>query len=198
MPSVGIFDFGVNGGNASKVGGTGTGVKYFPRLLGASIGVAPLTPSSTSAVGSLLIGGPRFNSQFFEVYVAGTTGPESGDPSGTVTVQLYAVTGSFASPTYTSIGTTGAVTPNVAAAQDWGMKFNLLMGASGTLGGNYVVIKNGVPVASAATTNVISGLNVNKTGNAGLNGATVGLVVGVTFGTSDSTNTASLFQFVVE
>ena len=197
MPSVGVYDFGVNGGNASKVGGTGTGVKYFPRLIGPSINVAPVTPSTTSAVGSLFVGGPRFNSQIFELFAAGTTGPETGDPSGTVTVQVYAVTGSLASPTYTSIGTTGAVTPLVGAAQDWSMKFTLLMGASGTLGGVYSVIKNGVPVAAAATTNVVSGLNV-KSGNSGLNGATVGFVVGVTFGTSDATNAASLFQFIIE
>lgn len=198
MPAVGVLDFGVNGAHPSTVGGTGTAVKYFPRLIGPSIGMAPTTPSSTSALGALFLPGHNaFNNQLFEMFVAGTTGPESGDPSGTVSVQVYAVTGTLTAPVYTSIATIAAVAPLVAAAQSWAIKLNLFGSTgSGTLGGNYVPYKNGVQGTSATTTTVISGLDFNL-GNPGLNGAVVGLVVGVTFGTSDATNTAKLYQFTI-
>src|SRR5579863_9527474 len=107
-----VLDFQVSGAFPSKVGGTLTTVKYFPRPLGPSIGVAPSTPSSTSAVGALLLPAANvFQGQQFNVIASGFYGSDTGDPSGTVTVQLYAVTGSAASPTYTSLATTGAITP---------------------------------------------------------------------------------------
>jgi len=104
-----ILDFGVNGSFGSKVGGTGILVKYFPRPLGPSIGVAPLTPSATSAVGALLIpGGNVLNGQQFDVLATGSYGSDTGDPSGTVQVALYAVTGSLTVPVYTVLGQTTA------------------------------------------------------------------------------------------
>ncbi len=71
-----IYDFGVNGLFPSKVGGTGTAKKYFPRLLGITgttigasglggvsgssvaaplFGSAPATPSASNAVGALFL-----------------------------------------------------------------------------------------------------------------------------------------------
>src|ERR1700675_4884 len=99
-----VLDFQVSGAFPSKVGGLGITVKYFPRLIGPSIGVAPSTPSATSAAGALLLPAANvFNGQQFNILASGSIGSDSGDPSGTATVQLYAVTGSLASPVYTSI-----------------------------------------------------------------------------------------------
>ncbi|VVB52073.1 Uncharacterised protein [uncultured archaeon] len=197
-----VLDYGVNGSFPSKVGGLGTTVKYFPRPLGPSIGVAPLTPSSTSAVGALILPAANvFNGQLFNVLAGGSFGSDTGDPSGTVTIQLFAVTGTLASPTYTALASTGAITPTYAAAYGWALDVTLVGdNNSGVLGGYYDAIARGILVNSShkVTDAVISGLNFN-TGNVGLGqGAVMGFVVGATFGTSDATNTASLFEFTIE
>jgi hypothetical protein len=194
------LDFGVNGNTPSKVGGTGTAVKYFPRPLGPSIGVAPSTPSSTSAVGALFLPAQNvFNGQQFAVLASGSFGSDTGDPSGTVTVQLYAVTGSLSSPTYTSIATTGAMTPTFAAAQPWGLSAELVGDSdSGQLTGAYQAYKGASVTAPTIITTVLTGLDF-KNGNSALQqGAVLGFVVGVTFGTSDATNKAALYEFSVE
>ena len=84
-----VLDFQVSGSSPSTVGGLGTTVKYFPRLLGPSIGVAPSTPSSTSAAGVLMLPAQNvYNGQLLNVIASGSFGNDSGDPSGTITVQL--------------------------------------------------------------------------------------------------------------
>src|ERR1700686_238216 len=102
------YDFGVSGLFPSKVGGTGTLVKYFPRLLGPAINVSPVTPSATNATGALFIPPASvFNGQMFNVICVGTVGADTGDPSGTIGVGLYGVTpnattGSYSvNPVYT-------------------------------------------------------------------------------------------------
>ncbi len=197
-----VLDFGVNGAFGSTVGGTGTSVKYFPRPLGPSIGVAPTTPSSASAVGALFLPAQNvFNGQQFNVVASGSFGNDSGDPSGTVTVQLYAVTGSLANPTYTSLATTGAMTP-FYAVQTWGINAELVgaskNGANGLLVGSYEGFLRGSVVAPTTVTNIITGLDFNAGNPALQQGAVLGFVIGVTFGTSDPTNTASLTQFTIE
>jgi hypothetical protein len=198
-----VLDFGVSGAFGSKVGGLGTAVKYFPRPLGPSIGVAPSTPSSTSAVGSLFLPAQNtFNGQTFNIYASGSFGSDSGDPSGTVTVQLYAVTGSLASPTYTSIATTAAITP-FYAIEPWGIEVELLgasvNGANGLLLASYSNIKRANTTQSlTAQTTIVTGLDFNAGNPALQQGAVCGFVVGVTFGTSDATNTATLNEFTVE
>ena len=197
-----VLDFGVNGAFPSKVGGTGLTVKYFPRPLGSSIGVAPTTPSSTSAVGALFIPANNvFNGQQLNVLATGSFGSDTGDPSGTVTVKLYGVTGTLTAPVYTVLATTTAFTPTYAAAESWAFDVVLYGDSnSGTLGGSFSAyiqgqLNNSTP---ANTTNILTGLNFN-TGNAALQqGAVCGLVMGVTFGTSDASNAASLFQFTIE
>lgn len=198
-----VLDFQVSGAFPSKVGGTLTSVKYFPRPLGPSIGVAPSTPSSTSAVGALLLPANNvFNGQQFSIFAAGTYGSDSGDPSGTVTVQLYAVTGSVGTPTYTSIATTGALTP-FFPAEPWALEVSLVgasnNGANGLLIGSYQMSARASVTAPTTITNgPISALDFNA-GNPKLaQGAVLGFVVGVTFGTSDASNTASLTQFTIE
>ena len=197
-----VLDFGVNGQFGSTVGGLGTSVKYFPRPLGPSIGVAPSTPSSTSAVGALFLPAQNvFNGQQFNVLASGSFGNDSGDPSGTVTVQLYAVTGSLASPTYTSIATTGAMTP-FYTVQTWGISAELVgtskAGANGLLIGAYSGFLRGSVVAPTTVTNIVTGLDFNAGNPALQQGAVLGFVVGVTFGTSDATNTATLNEFTIE
>ena len=185
------------------MGGTGTAVKYFPRPLGPSIGVAPTTPSSTNAAGALFLPAQNvYNGQQTNLLVSGSFGSDTGDPSGIVTIQLFAVTGSLAAPVYTALASTGAVTPTFGAAYPWYLDV-ILEGDtnSGILQGTYTAVVRNVIVNSAqpkALDNTISGLNFN-TGNPALaQGAVLGFVVGVTFGTSDATNTASLFQFTIE
>jgi hypothetical protein len=199
-----VLDFGVNGQFSSKVGGLGTTVKYFPRPLGPSIGVAPSTPSATSAVGALLLPAANvFNGQQFDVMASGSFGSDSGDPSGTVTVQLYAVTGTISAPVYTSVATTGAITP-FFAIEPWAIQASLV-GVSlvspptpGLLIGSYRASIRGAVIASTTVTSIVSGLDFNL-GNVLLaQGAVVGFVVGVTFGTSDATNKAGLNEFTIE
>jgi len=197
-----VLDFGVNGQFGSTVGGLGTSVKYFPRPLGPSIGVAPSTPSSSSGIGSLFLPAQNvFNGQQFSVLASGSFGNDSGDPSGTVTVQLYAVTGTLVNPTYTSIGTTGAITP-FFTVQPWGIAANLLgaskAGANGLLVGSYEAYTRGSVTAPTTVTNIVTGLDFNAGNPALQQGAVLGFVVGVTFGTSDATNTASLLEFTIE
>lgn len=203
-----VLDFGVNGQFSSKVGGLGTTVKYFPRPLGPSIGVAPSTPSASSAVGALLLPAANvFNGQLFNVMASGSIGNDSGDPSGTATVQLYAVTGTVSAPVYTSIATTGAITPSYIV-EPWAIQATLV-GASlppvspvttfnGLLLGSYQSMIRASVIAPTLVTTVVAGLDFNV-GNVLLaQGAVLGFVVGVTFGTTDATNKAALNEFTIE
>jgi len=197
-----VLDFQVSGSSPSSVGGLGTSVKYFPRLLGPSIGVAPSTPSASSAAGALMLPAQNvYNGQLFNVKAAGDFGNDSGDPSGTVTVQLYAVTGTFTVPVYTSIATTGAMTP-FYTIQPWSINAELvgasLNGANGLLIGNYQSNLRGSVVAPTTVTNIVTGLDFNAGNSALQQGAVLGFVVGVTFGTTDATNIARLTEFTVE
>jgi hypothetical protein len=168
-----------------------TSIVYFPRPLGANVGVQSTTPSATSAVGQLVVPGlNELNGQPFNIHVGGDFGSDTGDASGTVTVALYASIGTVAFPTYTQIATTGAVVPGFASAEPW--SFNVMMQgttSSGLCGGAYTAMVGGQKVGAAnQSTPVLSGINF---------GASVpfGLVVGVTFGTGNSTNKARLLQF---
>lgn len=195
-----IRDFQVSALYPSIVGGTGTAVKYFPRVLGASIGNQSTTPSTASAVGQLDVPAmSELDGEQFEVTLGLTFGSDTGSPSGTVTLGLYAQTSATpTSPTYTAIGTSGALTPNLAAAGDILLKFTLF---GSTKSGLVQGIKSGVwqggIIAAAATTN-LSGITFSGAG-LGLPSAGIafGLVAGVTFGTSDATNTARLTQFQI-
>lgn len=200
-----VLDFQVNGLNPSKVGGTGTTVKYFQRILGTNgPNSGPNTNiSSTNAAGALFLPAAGvFEGQSFNIIANGNFGSDTGDPSGTVTVQLFAVTGSLTSPTYTAIASTGAVTPTFGAAYPWSLDAVLSADSvSGILQGTYTAVVRNVIVNSAtpkALDATLTGLNF-LTGNASLGqGAVMGFVVGVTFGTSDATNKASLYEFTIE
>ena len=188
-----INDFQVNGTFPSVVGGAGTAVKYFPRLLGSSIGVQSVAPSATSAAGQLVVNGfNELNAQWFDVYVGGNVVSGSADSSVTAEVAIYANTGTVTAPVYTKIGTTAAQTLALTGTPyAFGIKLSLLGDtASGVVRGTQYSILGSVQSGTAALTASLSGINM---------GAAVpfGLVVGVTFATSDAANAADLNQFQI-
>lgn len=188
-----IADFQVSGLFPSTVGGLGTTAKYFPRALGASIGVQSVAPSSSSAAGQLSVpGNNELNGQWFDVLVALSYGSDSGDPSGTVKVELVANTGTVTTPSYTVIASTDAYVPLREPGQI-ALKAQLVADSkSGLLCGSYLALTNGVVDNSTpkALDAILSGINMGA-------GVPFGLAVRVTFGTTDATNTASLYQFQV-
>jgi len=193
-------DFQVNGLFPSTVGGLGATVKYFPRILGSSIGATPATPSSTSPVGALWVPGDnKLNGKNFRVEAAGTFGSDTGDPSGTVQVILYAVTGTQAVPVYTTLAGTTAYVPLVGAVGSWSIVAKMSGDtASGIVGGSYHAYVNGLyNVAEAVTLHQLSGINFGSGNTSLYQAAPFGLVVGVTFGTTDATNTAKMYQFQI-
>lgn len=200
-----IRDYQINGLNPVAVGGTGTTVKYFPRLLSASasplLGTAPSTPSATNPAGMLVVpANNELNGQNFTVTAVGNYLMGASAGSETVTLSLYAVTGTLASPTYTAIATTGAITPtpNVDGIQhSWMLKATLYGDTlSGIVGGSYSAFDNGVlQNTTPKQTTAISGIDLNV-GNVSLGiGVAFGLVVGVTFSVSNASNAAKMYQF---
>lgn len=208
-----VLDFGVNGQFPVKVGGLGTTVKYFPRLYGSSanpiLGQTPATPSSSSPTGMLALPPQNvFNAQQFDVLATGTFGSDTGDPSGTVLIALYCVTGTASAPVYTELATTTAFVPLLGAPYSWAINAALYGDSkSGVLGGSYTAYINGAlnNTTPKTTDNIVSGLDFLN-GNSALGGnisisagnPVCGFVVGVTFGTSNATNTASMYQFTIE
>ena len=189
-----INDYGVNGLNPSTVGGSGATPKYFPRLLGSSIGVESVAPSATSSNGQLVVNGfSQLNAQWFKVSVGGDVLSGVSDSSVTVEVALYANTAALgAAPSYTKIATTGALTAPLANTNfAFGLDVDILGDtASGVVRGFQRGIFGANNIASASLTNNLSGINMGSQ-------APFGLVVGVTFGSSDAANAASLRQFQI-
>jgi hypothetical protein len=188
-----IADFQVSPLFPSIVGGTGTTAKYFPRALGASIGVQSVAPSSTNAAGQLSVpGNSILNGQLFEVLVGASFGNDSGDPSGTVKLELVANTGTLTTPSYTVLASTTAQVPSTQPV-DAAFKVTLFgTSASGIVQGSYLALMNG-----AINNTTPKALDNNLSGIKFSNGVPFGLVVRATFGTSDATNTASLYQFQI-
>jgi hypothetical protein len=188
-----VTNFLVNGLTATTVGGTGTSVKYFPNIPGSSIGVANTTPSSSSARGQLSVpGNSALNGQDFEVVVIGAVNTDSAIACPTVTVALYANTGTVASPSYTAIATTGGITGASLSLNDEPFAIRARLSgdsASGIVGGFYTAMYNGVLVNSTQkATTLLSSINF-------ANDVPFGLVVGVTFSVSGANNLATLYQF---
>ena len=187
-------DFQVNGLFPATVGGTGSTVKYFPRLLGSSIGVESVAPSATSAAGQLVVPGNNvLNGQWFDVEVGGSILSGVADSSVTVKASLYAQTSAtLTSPSYTEIATTGFLTaPLEQTSYTFGLSVRLLGStASGVVRGFQSGIMGANNVSLANLTNNLSGVNFG-------NAVPFGLVVGVTFSNSDAGNSASLYQFQI-
>ena len=190
-----IANYSINGANPSTVGGTGTAIKYFPNLPGPSINVNNTTPSATSAAGQLLVpGNNQLNGQPFTVLASGNILAGSGGGSTTITVAIYANTGTVASPTYTTLGT-GAFSAEVLDNVAYPFSIKLDMEGdtlSGIVQGTQqVLIDNVVETSTAALTHALTGINFATN-------PPFGLVCGVTFGTSESGNSANLYRFSIE
>lgn len=185
--------YAINGAFPTTVGGTGTTVKYWPNVPGPSIGVSNTTPSSTSSNGQLNVpGANKLNGQLFEVAIVGAVSIDPSISCPSVEVALYANTAANgATPSYTKIATTGAVTPGNTDFE----AFRLSLAVSGdTLSG----------ILQGSQTAYFNGSLQNSTPKAltanlsGLNFATdpvFGLVAGITFGTSGAKNLGTLWQF---
>lgn len=190
-----LNDFQVNGLFPSSVGGTGTTIKYFPRPVGvgSTFNTPSTAPSSSSASGQLVVpGNNELNGQQFTVQASGTIGNDTGDPSGTFDVTVYANTGTVTAPNYIVLATTGIFTPTIPGAQSWAIRINLEGDSlSGLCGGDYAAYVNGAKQGTPPTaTAVLSGINFASA-------SPFGLVVGVQFGTSDASNKATLTQFSI-
>jgi hypothetical protein len=209
-----ISGYSVSGQFPSTVGGVNSGTlggpppvrdssgklqtrKFFPNLLGGSIGKLPAAPTESNASGQLAVPGSNtLNGRWFAVLVGGTFGNDTGDPSQTVQIDLFANTNTAigsgnTAPNYISLGSTGALTPSpLGIVNSWALKFDFFGDSnSGLVIGAYKAIvagslANGTPAATVALSNINFGSPIP-----------FGLVVGVTFGTSDASNTASLMQF---
>lgn len=195
-----IADFQVNGLNPSTVGGVGTAAKYFPRVLGSSIGNFSAAPSAASAAGQLSL--PAFGElqgQAFKVILAGDVLPFTG--GGNFTIDLVANTGTVATPSYAAIASTGAIALASATPVNWFLEATLVgtnnSGATpGLLSGYFSGSQNNTNVALTAITNPPSGLDFVK-GQATVQGNVLGLVARVTFSVSLAQNFARLYQFQV-
>jgi hypothetical protein len=205
-----VLDFQCSRVNPSKVSGLGTAVKYFPRPLGVSLTSGqPATPNATNPTGSLWLPvGASFGGKQLTIKASGTFGSDSGDPSATVTISLFPVTGTLANPVYgvgagpsNYIATTIAITP-FYAVEPWALEATLEGDSSpgnadGLLIGSYTASYRGSIVNPAAVTNIVTGLDFTNGNQALQKGAVLGFVIGVTFGTSDVTNKASMTQFII-
>jgi hypothetical protein len=204
-----IADFGVNGAFPATVGGTGTAVKYFGRNVAYAAGAtwtSPLTPSSSSAKGLLVVPGDnKLNGQKMSVQISGDWLTGAGGTSESVEVALYGVTGTLTAPTYTKLATTGAFFPAVDFIS-YSFILNVdLYGTSnsGVVGGSQsAYINNSNNTALGALTNSLTGISFGVTSQSpnqvpGALGGPFGLVVGVTFGASEAGNAANLYQFSI-
>ncbi len=204
-----IQDFGTNGAFPSTVGGTGTSVKYFGRNAAFAAGAtwtSPAVPSSSNASGLMVVPTDlKLNGQLLEVVAAGAFFPSSAITSSeTVTVGVYAVTGTIASPTYTLLGDSTAFAPGVDGIW-YNYSFDILLQGnndSGIVGGVYsAVVNNTVTRNNVALSNSLTGISFGQSGVVngvqGGVGGPFGLVVGVTFSQSDANNKAKLYEFSI-
>lgn len=192
-----INDFAVNGTFPATISTLGTSTVYFPRLLGASIGVESVAPSATSAKGQLVVpGNNELNGQNFQVRIGGSIVGGAAAPSTNATIILRANTGTETTPVYTTIASTGAVALNPlldGVAENFTMTVTLFgTTASGIVQGNQTSQLSTTVVATSALTANLSGINF---GNAN----PFGLVIGVTFSVASTgaANVATLNQFQI-
>jgi len=198
-----IADFQVNGLNPSTVGGTGSTAKYFPRVLGTGgpSGGFSANPSSASAAGQLVV--PAFGEaqgQQIRIKASGDVLPFTGGT--TFTIDIQANTGTVASPTYTTIMSTGAITLASATAVNWFLEgivsgTNNVGATPGQLNGFFWGNQNATAIAQAELSNPLTGLDFVKGQPLPTPGVVFGLVARVTFATSLAQNFARLYQFQV-
>ena len=199
-------DFQVSGQNPSTVSGQGTLPKYFPRVLGSSIGTPSVGPSASVAAGQLLI--PAANAVHgtqFKVRIGGDiTLGTTGNPSITIDLVANTNTNSTATPNWVAIASTGLIQSLPALTPlNWLLETTLFGdNNTGLLSGYFIGSLNNTNVPNnslTAITNPPSGLNFVKgqSGPGAVPGAVIGLAVRATFGVSLDQNTARLTQFQI-
>lgn len=191
-----INDFAVNGGAPSTIVSATTSQVYFPRLLGASIGAESVAPSATSAVGQLNVPGfNRLNGVQFSALIGGSVVGGAAAASTNVTIIVRAQTSAnLASPSYTTIASTGAVALN-PVNDGVSINFQMLVKLFGTTASGVVI---GTQTSQLGTTRVAVGdLTANLSSINFGNSIPFGLVVGVAFSVAGAGNTATLNQFQI-
>jgi len=184
----------INGLNPVSVGGTGTAIKYFPIVPGASIGVA-----STKNGYLYVSGNGSANGQQLSVRASGNLNVGAGAVSSPlVTVGLYPVTfvgtvGTIVSTAIISQQSTTAMEPTQAAIP-WALNVNLI---GDTLSGLVQAIGGAIAIDGTAgtfSTGLVTGLTAINFSNP----IPYGVVVGVTFSQSESGNNANMYQFEIQ
>lgn len=192
-----LNDFQVSGQFPATISTLGTSTVYFPRLLGASIGVESVAPSATSAKGQLVVPGfNELNGQNFRVLIGGSVVGGAAAPSTNVTIILRANTGTESTPSYTTIASTGAVALNPLLD---GVAENFLMNVE-LFGTNASGIVQGTQYSQLSTTRVErAALTANLSGRDFSSSTPFGLVIGVTFSVASTgaANVATLNQFQI-
>ncbi len=205
-----LADYQVNGQSPSKVATAGTGQVFFPRLLGTNFGVAPSTPTLTNATGQLNLPGSQYfaatNGTRLRFIASGTV--TTGAVTITPTITMSVNTGTLTTPLYTTVVSV-AQAQATASTASWFLEAHVVIGGltvvtAGNFAGAIVSgqqtamgigMSNNLPAvpawaAAAATTNPISWVNTATQ-------SVSGLVVGVTFGTANAANAATLNEFVI-
>jgi hypothetical protein len=194
-----ITNLQVNGLNPAVVGGTGTTVKYFPFVPGASINVA-----STKNGYVFIPGNGEANGQVLNVRVGGnfTIGtPGSGVASPAVTVGLYSATFLNGNP-----GSTATINSTAILSQQWAGSsdvlppygFSLDAQISCESGSGLARMSWGHTEIDGTAVVVAGGLISGLTGINMSNPVPFALLVGVTFSVSDAQASANLYQFDLE
>jgi len=193
-----------NGVTGSVVGGTGTTIKYFPSIPGASIGVASTNNGYILMPANNAVNGQRLN-------FTATGNFAVGDITGacpTVTLGVYPVTftGGLSTAVIGSTAIVSAVSTtqaNINALYPWALQLDF----AGDTGSGLVQKLSGQLVMDGVSTSVTAGLITGLTGINYAPGSTLpasgqvapfGLVVGVTFSISEAGNTATMYQCVLQ
>lgn len=174
---------------AANVGGTGTSMDIFPLSSNSSKACILTVPASAKLEGRKW----RASAQGV-VTVAGT--------SPTVTLSIQSGT-SLTSGSNTTVAASSAISLTTSASYPWLIEIECVGSTlSGTLSG-YVrsEVGSAVPVV-AALASVLSGLvftpSVGRDNIINMADPAISLVIGVTFGVSNASNLATMYQFTLE
>jgi hypothetical protein len=186
-----INNLQINGSNPVTVGGTGVGIKYFPFVPGASIGVASTKNGILAIPGS-----NRANGQKLKVVATGDASLDETSGSPTLTIALYSAT--YAAGAWTigsALATSGTISPALTNTPlPWSFVVDLFgTTASGIVNGSFRSIVDNTLNSSSVVglTNNLSGINFASE-------PPFGVVMGVTFSVSEAKNTANMYQFEIQ
>lgn len=207
-----IAQFQISASNPTTVSGIGTGIKYFGSGPTASLlwnagakGVNSHVDSSTPLIGTTGQLSPAVNGKLFggrfRIYASGVA---SSATTPTITPVVSINTNTISFPGYSTLlggVPSAALTANLSVS--WSIAGDLFMDPNnGTVSGfhkyTYQAAFPGTlstQVAEAPINTAVIPPVIQSPGNPGL--SVVGFVVGITFGTSDISNSASLYEFKI-